>query len=172
MTRVVVIGNAGGGKSRLARKIAAAFDLPYHAVDHLQWMPGWKPVPVSDFAAMQADILEEGRWVIDGFGPWDCVEQRLAAADTIVLVDYPLWRHVWWATKRQVRSIFLGREDGPPGCPMWRVTFRLFAMIWRLHREMRPQLLAAVAAQRSRARVVRLTSLAELRSFEMELTAS
>ncbi len=33
MTKVAVIGNAGGGKSTMARALAAAHDLPYIAID-------------------------------------------------------------------------------------------------------------------------------------------
>ncbi len=40
MTRVAIIGNAGGGKSTMARKLAAARGLPYFAVDKFQWRPG------------------------------------------------------------------------------------------------------------------------------------
>lgn len=36
MTKVAVIGNAGGGKSTMARALATAHNLPYVAVDHLQ----------------------------------------------------------------------------------------------------------------------------------------
>lgn len=171
MTRVMVIGNAGGGKSRLARKIAAVFGLPYHAVDLMQWRPGWEPVPKKEIEAAHAEILEAERWVIDGFGPWAAVETRLDAADTIVFVDYPFWRHLWWASKRQVVSLFVGRADGPPGCPMWRVTFRLYRMMWRIQRQVRPQLDAAIEARRTGARIIRLRSLADLQALERELAA-
>jgi MoxR-like ATPase len=36
MRRVAIIGNAGGGKSTLARTLGAALALPFHEVDLLQ----------------------------------------------------------------------------------------------------------------------------------------
>jgi len=42
MARVVIIGNASGGKSTLARKLAPHRDLPLTEIDRLLWQPGWK----------------------------------------------------------------------------------------------------------------------------------
>ncbi|MEX2296987.1 MAG: hypothetical protein WD715_06210, partial [Dongiaceae bacterium] len=129
-TRVAIIGNAGGGKSTLARKLGAARGLPCHAVDQLQWLPGWRPAPQQEFDARHDAILAGERWIVDGVGGLDAIARRIARADTVLLVDLPLRTHLWWATKRQIRSIFLGRPDGPEGCPMWHVTWRLYRMIW------------------------------------------
>lgn len=165
MTRVAIIGNAGGGKSRLGRALGAALALPYHAVDLMQWRPGWKPAPEAEFAAAHARLLEDDRWIIDGFGPWDDIERRFDAADTIVFVDHPLWVHFWWATKRQFAALFRERPDGPEGCPMLPVTFRLYRMMWRLHRDTRPRLLAAIKARRRDKTVVHIRSPRELDAF-------
>ena len=42
MTRVAIIGNAGGGKSLLARYLGETLRLPVHTIDDVQWDPGWK----------------------------------------------------------------------------------------------------------------------------------
>jgi adenylate kinase family enzyme len=100
VTPVVVIGNAGGGKSTLCRQLRAVRKLPYFSIDKMLWRAGWKPAPPEEFSAMHAAVLEQRAWIIDGFGPWPEVRQRLDFADTIVFVDHPLWVHYWWATKR------------------------------------------------------------------------
>lgn len=46
-------------------------------------------------------LLTGDRWIIDGWGPWDCVVRRLQQSDTIVYIDFPVWIHLWWAAKRQ-----------------------------------------------------------------------
>lgn len=165
MTRVMVIGNAGGGKSRLSRRLSAVHGLPYHAIDMIQWRPNWVPTPESEFGKCHEAILSKPRWLIDGYGSWPSVERRLEAADTIILVDLPIRVHFWWATKRQIASLFFGREDGPEGCPMFPVTLRLFRTMWRLHRETRPKLLAAIEARRSLARIIHLRSPRDLAEF-------
>ncbi|MEA2913074.1 MAG: hypothetical protein QOJ15_5155 [Bradyrhizobium sp.] len=50
MARIVVIGNAAGGKSTLARRLAHGRDLPLVEVDRLLWQPGWQLTPEPDYA--------------------------------------------------------------------------------------------------------------------------
>ena len=165
MTRVMVIGNAGGGKSALCRAVSAAHGLPCFAVDDLQWKPNWVPTPAAEFRERHDALLAQERWLIDGYGPMASVEDRLRRCDTVIFVDHPFRIHLWWATKRQIKSLFFGRPDGPEGCPMWRVTFRLYRMMWRLHRDLRPKLVEEIERHADRIRVVRLTSPAELNAF-------
>ena len=165
MTRVAIVGNAGGGKSTLARRLSAARGLPLYAVDRLQWQPGWRPTPDEAFMRAQDDILQRERWVLDGFGTMDAIRARFDRADTIVFVDLPLWRHYWWAMKRQVLCLFRPRPDGPPGCPMLPVTGRLLRMIWDIHRNVRPLLIAEIERRRPDCRVIEIKSLRDMRDF-------
>lgn len=165
MTRVAVIGNAGGGKSTLGRAICAAHGLPYTEIDRLLWQPGWVATPQADFERAHEKLLAEPRWLIDGYGPWEALLTRLDAADTIVFVDHPLPVHLWWATKRQIASILFGRKDGPDGCPMLPVSIRLYRMIWWLHNEMRPKLLTAIAKRRQTKRIIHIRSPKDLNAF-------
>jgi adenylate kinase family enzyme len=169
MTRIAVIGNAGGGKSTLARRLRDALQLPLHPVDQLQWLPGWKRVAAEDFAVVHARLVVEPRWIIDGWGEFDAIEARFLRCDTVVLVDFPLWRHYWWALKRQFMCVFRPRIDGPPGCPMLPMTWPLLKMLWSVNRDAMPRLRALVDAQREMKRVIVIRSLAELRRFHREI---
>ncbi len=172
MTRVAVIGNAGGGKSTLCRQISGVLKLPYHPIDKIQWLPGWRALPDEEFHAHHEVLIAQERWIIDGFGPWADIERRFDAADTIVFIDHPLWRHFYWAAKRQLHAIFFGRPDGPEGCPMLPVTLRLFRMMWRLHRVTRPRLIEAIEARRSGRKIVHIRSLADLARFRNDCLAA
>jgi adenylate kinase family enzyme len=165
MTRVAVIGNAGGGKSTLCKQLSSARRLPYFAIDKIQWRPGWRPVSDDEFALAHAAMLGRQSWIIDGFGPWEEIEKRFDLADTIIFVDHPLWLHYWWATKRQIASIFRARPDGPEGCSLLPVTFRLYGMMWWLRRDMRPKLLAAIEAYRRTKLIFHIRSPRELSAF-------
>jgi len=168
MTRVAVIGNAGGGKSTLSRRLSQARQLPLYPIDRLQWRPGWVPAPREEFARQHAGLVEQDRWIIDGWGPWEAIPARFERADTIIVVDHRLPVHYWWAIKRQVRCIFRPRPDGPPGCPMLPMTWPLLKMIWTIHHVSRPRLLELVDTFRDRKRVVHLRSPRELRHFVRE----
>jgi adenylate kinase family enzyme len=132
MTKVAIIGNGGGGKSTLARRLAAATGLPVHEIDDIQWQqPGWVPVPADVVRVRHERILAEAGWIIDGWGPWDAVERRFAAADTVIVVDMPLVRHYWWATKRALRT---------RRYPL----VRLYRTLWFVHRQAMPRVRLAV----------------------------
>jgi adenylate kinase family enzyme len=165
MTRVMVIGNAGGGKSTLSIALGKMHALPCHAIDKIQWQPGWVLTPEPEFSKAHEAILIQPRWLIDGYGSWSTVLRRLEEADTIIFVDHPLWVHYWWATKRQIKALFVGRPDGPEDCPMSRMTIRLYKMMWWLHREMRPKLFSAIEARRPFARIIHLRSPKEFEDF-------
>ncbi len=168
MTRIAIIGNAGGGKSTLARKLRDVLGLPLHPIDQLQWRPGWQPVPKDEFSRTHRELLAEPRWIIDGWGDFDAIEERFRQSDTIVLVDYPLWRHYGWAIKRQFMCLFRPRIDGPPGCSMLRMTGPLLKMLWSIDRHAMPRLRALVDAQREHQRVFHIRTLRELRAFHFE----
>ena len=170
MTRVAIIGNAGGGKSTLARWLGAERGLPLYAVDLLQWRPGWRPVPKEVFDEAHVRWLAEPRWIIDGWGDFEAIEERFQKADTIVLIDFPVWRHYWWALKRQFGCLFRARVDGPPGCPMLSMTWPLLKMIRAVDREAMPRLreLVVASGRRGGKRVFRIRTLAELRAFRGE----
>ena len=158
MTRIAVIGNAGGGKTTLCRALGRRLDLPVYSVDSVQWKPGWRAAEPSEVAAAQARWLAAGRWIIDGFGGDDLIAQRFAAADTIIFVDLPLYVHGWWALKRQITSVFRPRPEMPPKCPMLPMTWPLIKTMWFVHRHFRPRLMATLMQQRAQKRVIHLRS--------------
>jgi hypothetical protein len=164
--RIAIIGNAGGGKSVLARQLGEAFGLTPRVIDDVQWRPGWERAPVEAVAAAHAAWLAEPAWIIDGWGSWPLIEERFAAADTIVIVDFPLRVHYRWALKRQVAAVLgLSRGWPPPGCRAWPITLELLRVMRRVDREFRPRLLALAADPRFRARVAHLRSPRALREY-------
>jgi adenylate kinase family enzyme len=84
------------------QKLSRALDLPVIELDSIFWQPGPRPMPDRDWAEAQLKILERDRWIIDGdLGPYDSeLELRLRAADTVVVLNFPLWRCVWQARRR------------------------------------------------------------------------
>ena len=66
-----MFGNAGGGKSALAQRLAELTGLPLYVVDMMQFRPGGAKVPYGEFLLAHADLLRRDEWIIDGFG--DCL---------------------------------------------------------------------------------------------------
>jgi adenylate kinase family enzyme len=165
----MVFGNAGGGKSILSRRIGALCDLPVFSLDQLQWRPGGIAVPETEFVAVHDAILEREAWVLDGFGTMDTFMRRLSAADTLVFVDHPLWRHYWWDLKRSVGGLLrtpIGWPDGWSVCRTYRDHVRL---IWTVHREWTPWSRRLVSEHAAHKRVVHLKTAGEMRAFVRRL---
>lgn len=170
MQRIAIIGNAGGGKSVLARKLGEGFDLPVYPFDDLQWQPGWEPTPAKRIQTAHSAWLVQPKWIIDGWGSWQILEVRFKAADTIIFVDFPIAIHYWWATKRQVKAALNRNSSWPPaGCAALPVTGRLFKLMWRIHTEMRPQLIELIDRYTNETLIVYLKSPREMRSFLREI---
>lgn len=163
MTRVSVVGNAGGGKSTLARRLGERHGLPCHEVDALLWRPDWEPAPEADYEAAHEALIEGERWVIDGLGRLESLPRRLERSTEIVFVDLPLWQHFWLAAERQIAWARGELEHRPGGAEVMPPTERLFRAIWTLDREWMPRVRTLVEARETAgARVFRIDTVEDL----------
>lgn len=165
MKRVAVFGNAGGGKSTIARRLAELTGLPLHVVDMMQFTTGGLEVPEHQFLEAHADLLRRDKWIIDGFGGTALVLERIEVADTLIYVDLPLLVHYAWVTKRLVEGLFADPKGWPEGSPMWRSTLSSYRVIPLCHRELTPRYRQLVAEAAALKRVHHLRSAAQIRTF-------
>ncbi|MEZ5935719.1 MAG: hypothetical protein R3F54_28175 [Alphaproteobacteria bacterium] len=106
MTKVAVIRNAGGGKSTNEKPLARLMVCRILQLTKFSGSQAGFLTPEQEYAEKHSALVANDRWLIDGFGTWKSIEERFSAADTIIFVDHPIWIHFWWATKRQIKSIF------------------------------------------------------------------
>ena len=98
---MVILGRGGAGKSTLARRLGALTGLPVVELDKHFWSPDLIPLTHEQWAARQRELAERPEWIMDGdLGPYDVPEVRLAAADTVLLLDFSLWRCAWRVLRR------------------------------------------------------------------------
>ena len=168
MKRVAVFGNAGGGKSTLARKIAAAKGLTLCPIDTIQFRPDG-PVPREEYLAAHAELMKQDTWIIDGFGCVETAWQRFARADTLVYVDLLLATHHWWVTKRLVQGHFRTPEGWPEGSPIWRSTLSSYRVLWLCHRRLTPRYRQLVLDAAASKEVHHLRSAREIAGFVRNL---
>jgi adenylate kinase family enzyme len=101
MKRAVILGRGASGKSTLARRLGDITGLPVVEVDKIFWQPGLVVTPREQWVAMQEKLVAGEHWIMDGdLGPYDAVEVRLRAADTIIFLDFSLVRCAWRAIRR------------------------------------------------------------------------
>jgi adenylate kinase family enzyme len=165
MKRVAVFGNAGGGKSTLAKRLAELTRLPRYPVDIMQWGAGGRTIPHEEYLRAHADLVRQDAWIIDGFGCAQSAWDRFSRADTLVYVDLPLATHYWWVTKRLVKGLWTDPEGWPENSPLWSSTMAGYRVIPLCHREMTPQYRQLAADAAGSKRVHHLKSPAEMTAF-------
>ena len=101
MKRVVIVGRGASGKSTLARRLGDITGLPVIELDKIFWQPELIATPRQQWTEMQEELALGDRWIMEGdLGPYDAVEVRLRAADTIIFLDFSLLRCAWRAIRR------------------------------------------------------------------------
>jgi adenylate kinase family enzyme len=134
MRRIVILGRGGAGKSTLASQLGATLALPVIELDRHFWPPDLTPMPKDQWARVQRGLASGQQWVMDGdLGPYDVLDVRLRAADTVIVLDFPLWRCAWRALRRSRENLAFWR---------WLVSYR---------RRSLPTVMADIAANASHA---------------------
>lgn len=164
MQRVAVFGNAGGGKSTLARRLAEITGLPLYPLDLIQYTAAGE-IPREQFLAAHAALLSRDAWIIDGYGTTATAWERFAAADTLIYVDLPRRTHYWWVIKRHLKSPWVKPEGWPDHSPMWESTWSGLRVVGLCHRHLTPKYRALVAEAAASKRVHHLRSPREMRDF-------
>lgn len=145
----MILGRGGAGKSALARELSSLTGIPAVELDRVFWQHGSSPTPAAEWVAKQRDLIAGEAWILDGdLGPHDSgLGARLAAADTIILLDFGLARCAW-------RSLRRGRDQAE----YWR-------WVLSYRRRYLPKLRVAIAAHLPRAQAHVLRNPAAVRRF-------
>ena len=138
-----MIGCAGAGKSTLAQEMGGGLGLEVIHLDRLFWRPGWVETPREEWRAIQEDLLRREAWIIDGnYG--STLPLRLAAADTVLFLDFPRLLCLVRVVRRWLANYGRVRPDLGPGCPE-RIDLEFIRWIWNFRRKSRPRILANLA---------------------------
>jgi adenylate kinase family enzyme len=126
-TRICVFGTSGSGKTTLAKQLAQKLNLRHIELDAIHHLPGWQVREREDFRALVEEAIQGDRWIVDG--NYSAVRDlTVAAADTLIWLDYPLHVPLWRVSKRSIirgikrqelwngnreslRNFFLSRES-------------------------------------------------------------
>jgi adenylate kinase family enzyme len=90
LTRTVILGNGGSGKSWLAERLADKLSLRAVDLDLIHWLPGGfnhRRDPEEARAAVR-QLATEDRWVIEGVLGW-LAREALPKATALILLDLP-----------------------------------------------------------------------------------
>jgi adenylate kinase family enzyme len=66
LSRVVVVGTSGSGKSTTGVRLAERLGSRFVELDELFWGPSWQPKPEAEFVQLARAVAAEERWVVAG----------------------------------------------------------------------------------------------------------
>ncbi|MCE3224353.1 MAG: putative kinase [Nitrospira sp.] len=136
MQRKLITGNAGSGKTSLARALAVALNLPYVGLDRVVWKPGWISTPKTERKEQESAIARNLVWVVDGVS-----DMLLQEADTVIFLDVPRLRCFWRVFLRNLPYLFHSRPGLQERCPEITIIPTLVKIIWRFPKLVRPGIL-------------------------------
>ena len=127
MKRVTIVGVQASGKSTLARELGAILGIGVTVLDELYWRPGWVAPFRAEWEEIERRLVTHEAWILDGQvgNALERSDLRLAAADTVILVDRSPAVCVLHLMRRLVFQ--LGQEVAP-GCPV-RIEWKSFPWI-------------------------------------------
>jgi adenylate kinase family enzyme len=170
MRRIVIIGCSGAGKSTLARQLGELTSLPVIHLDAVIWQPGWVMMERANEVSVLQQLVERPEWIIDG-SYMSTASPRLAAADTIIFLDFPRWLCLWRIVKRVIKYYGQVRPDMGEGCPE-RWDWGFMHWVWTYRRKQRPLLLEKVKQHVKEGQVLIFRKPAEVTQFLKQVSAA
>lgn len=88
MSKIIVIGSPGAGKSIFSQKLSDITGLPLYHLDMLYHKPDGTHISKEELEDKLREIFSNDDWIIDG-NYQRTLEIRLKECDTVFLLDFP-----------------------------------------------------------------------------------
>lgn len=162
MSRIMIIGSGGAGKSTLARQLGEILDWPVYHLDTYYWKPGWVPTPNEEWDVFLEELVQEKKWIMDGnYGR--TLDIRLKQANVIILLDFSKWITVYRVLKRRVMYQGKSRPDMNEGCPE-SLDLDFVKWVWSFRKTKLPGIMEKIQQHKDK-NVIILKSPKEVRRF-------
>jgi adenylate kinase family enzyme len=163
MTKVLVIGSGGAGKSIFARHLGKLLNIEVIHLDALYWRPGWGETPRDEWRKVIEQLVKRDAWVIDG-NYSNTLDLRLEACDAVIFLDTARWICLWRVLKRVIVYRGRTRPDMAVGCHE-RLDWGFIRWVWNYNSRTRPQVLEKLKQSDQSQKVIWLRSQAEVKRF-------
>ena len=163
--KILIMGGSCAGKSTTAEKLGKKLNIPVLHMDlYDPYAVGAGPERDARKKLMNDSItntIKQPKWIIEGIYQWYSFEERMNAADVLVLLHSPaigrIWRYIKTCALRQKRH---GRNG------FSAKNFR-FEHVWYMlrHQDAPYELIKQTAQKYKNLRVVELKSFREIDAF-------
>lgn len=117
MSKIMVIGFSGSGKSTISKMISDILNIPVLYLDSVHWLPNRIENDTKTECKVVSDFLENNNsWVIDGNFSHMSYKERLESADLIVFMNFNRFNCLFRAFKRLFENLGKTRESMADNC--------------------------------------------------------
>jgi adenylate kinase family enzyme len=167
VTRILIVGPTGAGKTSTAKTLARRSGLPNVELDRLVLGPEWTQLPDEDARRRVAAVVTEESWLINGnyAAVRDIVWRR---AQLVVWLDLPkrtVFRRLLWRTGQRLvqrKNLDSGNKE-----TLGRLLGRQSILLWaaRSHQPLRAEYERALELYGDHVHIVRLRSASAQRDW-------
>ncbi len=168
MKKIAILGSEGCGKSTLALQLGHLLDIEVLHLSLVFWKPNWILTPQSEADKILADWLLKDSWIVEGEDS-GTLDIRLAAADTIIFMDFHPIISFWRMLKRQLKYLGRSRPEMPSDGYPESLRLRKFKGVWTYPFLVRPLILQKIRLYSDGKKVLILRKQAEVRNLLEEI---
>ncbi len=174
MTRIIIIGNGGTGKSTLGEKLGKILNLEVTHLDKITYNPGWTRVDEDVFKKKLAGIISKENWIIEGWSYHSTLRLRLEASTIIIYLKYSIFICYWYAFIRHVKYSYRQNPYDPDNSPILNKTGKMVKAMWKVYKVYEPELQQMLKEFEHTKRLLVFESRKDLNRFlkKTELTGS
>ena len=121
--RIALMGSPGAGTTWMTEHLSKTYGLPAVQLDEVVFDKNWKRLDAAAVLPKVAAFMAQESWVIDGYYSDILFEERMEAADRIVLLLLPRLTCLWRAVKRSKARRAAGYKND---LNAWFLKFLLF----------------------------------------------
>ena len=164
LTRIMVFGASGSGKSTVARALGDALELPVIHGDRFYWLPGWVARERVDVKRLFDEAALADNWIIDG-NNGESMMMRAERAHLIIYLHLNTYQRLWRVFLRSLRGFGRTRPDMGDGCPERFDWDFLFNWVWTHDQRAKPKMDWFAEHWADKRAVVRLTNARDISRF-------
>lgn len=163
VSRIMIIGCGGAGKSTLGRELHQKTGLPLIYLDQVFWDEYWVEPDREKWANDVRKLIQDEQWIMDGnYG--STMEMRLERAEMIIFLDMPTWLCLFRIFRRQIQYWGKVRPSMPANCPE-RLTWTFVHYVLNYRKTRKPGIMKTLNELKQDKQVCVLQKPAEVRTF-------